>query len=69
MERQHGFFKLERGLRQGDPISSYLFFIMVEAMGRIINTTKEARLLQGLNLISHHQFMDDTILIGQATMK
>ena len=33
------YFKLERGTRQGDPISAYLFIIVLEVVFRIIKET------------------------------
>ena len=33
------YFKLERGTRQGDPISAYLFIIVVQVVFRIIKET------------------------------
>ena len=56
---------LQRGIRQGDPSSGYLFDIAVEALaGQINKSTK----LQGLNIspskqIRISQYADDTLLI------
>ena len=35
------FFQLERGCRQGDPISPYIFILCVEVLGIMILKSKE----------------------------
>lgn len=62
-------------LRQGDPISPFLFIIMAEALGRMISKRREEgvwkgiRVAQGLRSISHLQFANDNLLLGEALLK
>ena len=68
-------FGASRGLRQGDPLSPYLFILLVEGLGRWINRNVESSFIQGWNwggVLSpqtHLQFVDDTALMGMATMR
>lgn len=61
-------FRLERGLRQGDPLSPFLFNIVGEVFHLLMEKAKEAGLIEGIKLrnhmesISHLQFADDTII-------
>ncbi|KAK2642315.1 hypothetical protein Ddye_024078 [Dipteronia dyeriana] len=61
-------FGFNRGLRQGDPLSPFLFNIVVEGLGYILQKTTYMDLFLGENfggnriLVSHLQFMDDTII-------
>ncbi|GLJ40989.1 hypothetical protein SUGI_0848590 [Cryptomeria japonica] len=70
-----GFFSSSRGLRQGDPMSPFLFIIMAEALGRSISKAKEEGGIQcipitsGLPSITHQQFVDDTMLFGQGNIR
>ena len=54
-------FFIERGCRQGDPISLYLFLLCVEILGIVI---RENRLIKGINIYDKDhkivQFADDT---------
>eukprot|EP00253_Pinus_taeda_P011540 PITA_11540 len=58
-----------RGLRQGDPLSPFLFILMMEGLGRSIKHAKETGQIKGLQLsdngqaLTHQQFVDDTMLI------
>lgn len=61
------YFESGRGLRQGDPISPYLFILMAESLGRALEKAREDLSLSRVKSITHHQFVDDTILIGKAT--
>lgn len=57
----------ERGLRQEDPLSSYLFLICIEGLTALINDFERRTLVNGIKLarsappISHMFFADDYI--------
>ena len=66
-----GFFSSSRGLRQGDPLSPYLFVIEIEAPSCLINRAVEGNYLFGNRIadgrgedltISHLLYVDDTLL-------
>ena len=64
-------FSLERGLRQGDPLSPFLFLNVVEGLHVMMNTMVEHGLFAPYTVgahgnvdISHLQFVDDTLLVG-----
>lgn len=45
-----GFFPTERGLRQGDTLSPFLFLIVREALSRMINAAVDAGLFTGFSV-------------------
>ena len=66
-----GFFQSSRGLRQGDPLSPYLFIIGMEALSSLIKRAVEGNYLSGNRfadrrgeelVISHLLYADDTLL-------
>lgn len=69
-----GFFCLERGIRQGDQISLYLFIIMEEALGIKIRNWRNTKKIYGIkssNVVivsSHSQFIDEMIIMGKASV-
>ena len=60
--------KMQRGLRQGDPLSPFLFDIVAEPLNLLIKKAISMNLWEGLEVckrgvkISHLQYADDTIL-------
>ncbi|PNX58581.1 ribonuclease H, partial [Trifolium pratense] len=64
-------FPLERGLRQGDPLSPFLFLLAVEGLHVLMEAMVERNLFTGYSVgditpvsVSHLQFADDTLLLG-----
>ncbi|GLJ29203.1 hypothetical protein SUGI_0575970 [Cryptomeria japonica] len=68
------FFESLNGLRQGDPISPFLFVIMAEALSRYIAKLRENKVWNGIEVhaniqaITHSQFADDTTLFGETSV-
>lgn len=62
-------FHPSRGIRQGDPLSPFLFVIMAEGLGQYIKYAQHSHLLKGLSIHSsstftHQKFLDENMLYG-----
>ncbi|GJT29449.1 putative RNA-directed DNA polymerase, eukaryota, reverse transcriptase zinc-binding domain protein [Tanacetum coccineum] len=64
-------FKIQKGLRQGDPLSPFLFIIAVEALHIALEEAKSKHIFEGVKVssnkvdISHLQFADDALILGK----
>ena len=67
-----GWVKTSRGLRQGDPLSHFLFTIVVDVLSRMLLKTEERSVLEGFRVgrnrvrVTHLQFADDTIFFADS---
>ncbi|XP_070662391.1 uncharacterized protein [Malus domestica] len=68
-----GYFTPERGLRQGDPLSPYLFLICTEGLSMLIGKELESGALHEFRIksngipVTHLFFADDSVLFGIAS--
>jgi hypothetical protein len=67
-------FKMERGFRQGDPLSPFLYLIAAEGLNITIREAVSNGIFKGVNIgrdetsISHLQYADDTLIFGDWNM-
>ncbi|KAH1129370.1 hypothetical protein J1N35_000748 [Gossypium stocksii] len=67
------WFSPSRGLRQGDPLSPYLFLLCVEGFSTLLHEANQKGLMRGTFIgrerlsINHLFFADDCILFGDAS--
>ena len=70
-----GFFSNSKGLRQGDPLSPYLFVLGMEVLSALIRRAVDGGFILGCRLrgrggmemnVSHLLFVDDTIIFCEA---
>jgi hypothetical protein len=70
----YGNFSPSRGLRQGDPLSSFLFILGSEALFKIIFKEENLGNLHGIRIarrspvVSHLLFADDLIIFSKANI-
>lgn len=65
----------QRGLRQGNPLSPYLFFLVAEAMSCMLIKAQEEGRIKGMKIapkcpvVTHLLFADDFLIFAQATQE
>ncbi|KAJ9691733.1 hypothetical protein PVL29_013809 [Vitis rotundifolia] len=65
-----GWVKASRGLRQGDPLSPFLFTLVANVLSRMLFRAEKRNALEGFKVgrnrtrVSHLQFADDTIFFS-----
>jgi hypothetical protein len=68
-------FNIQRGLKQGDPLAPFLFLLVAEGFGGVMKNAVEQNLFKGFSIggdgvsISHLQYADDTLCIGEASVQ
>eukprot|EP00253_Pinus_taeda_P021761 PITA_21761 len=66
------FFKSQRGLRQGCPLSPLLFLLMAEGLNRLIHKAKRTDKIKGIEVainlyITHLLFVDDILIFSNGS--
>jgi hypothetical protein len=70
-----GLFTPKRGLRQGDPLSPFLFILGSEVLSHLLFREEAVGNIKGLKIsrqtstIHHLLFADDLLIFGKATLK
>jgi hypothetical protein len=66
--------RIHRGLKQGDPLAPFLFLLVAEGFGGAMKRAGDLGMFKGFKIggdgpsISHLQYADDTLCIGEASV-
>jgi hypothetical protein len=67
--------KIERGLKQGDPLAPFLFLLVVEGLSLLMSRAVSLGYFKPFDIknsgivVSHLQYADDTLFIGEACVE
>lgn len=70
-----GAFNLQKGLRQGDPLSPFIFLLVAEGLSLLMKKATNGGFFAPAEIgrnkigVSHLQFEDDTIFLGSASVE
>jgi hypothetical protein len=73
-KQPHGVIKPTRGIRQGDPLSPYLFLLCAEGLSSLLRGAERRNAVTGLAIsragvrINHLFFVDDSLLFCRANV-
>ena len=73
--RPSNFFQARRGIRQGCPLSPFLYILMADSLSRKLTAERIAGSLPGLkpstgaDPLNHALFADDSLLLGGASTR
>ena len=71
--KPHGMIHPSRGIRQGDPLSPYLFLLCAEGLSTLLKKVKSEGWIKGVSIcrrapkVANLMFADDSLLFCQAT--
>lgn len=66
-----GFFSPQKGIRQGDPLSPFLFILAMEGLSKMLDKAKQMQWIEGFRVgrnientvtVSHLLYADDTLI-------
>jgi len=66
---------IQIGLKQGDPLATFLFLLVAEGFSGLMRKAEAANLFEGFDfgnndlVVSHLQYADDTLCIGKASVQ